>query len=56
VHARSLACLRCGAEPRVDEHAAETIDGERVRIARMRCPACGARREIYFRISATALN
>ena len=56
VHARSLPCLRCGAEPRVEEHAAETIDGMRVRIARMHCPACGARRAIYFRIAGSAPN
>ena len=52
VHARSVACARCGGELRVEEHTAETIDGARLRVAKMLCPACGARRAIYFRLAA----
>jgi hypothetical protein len=47
VHARSLACLRCGIGYRVDEHAA--VEG--LRVARVVCPQCGARRDIWFRLS-----
>jgi hypothetical protein len=49
-HARSIPCARCGQALRVDEHAAETVDGVRLRIARMACANCGAHRAIYFRI------
>lgn len=49
-HARSMPCARCGHALRTGEHAAETIDGARLRIARMACSNCGARRAIYFRI------
>jgi hypothetical protein len=49
-HARSIPCARCDHALRIDEHAAETIDGARLRIARMSCSNCGAHRAIYFRI------
>jgi DNA-directed RNA polymerase subunit RPC12/RpoP len=47
VHARSLACLRCGTGYRVEEHAA--VEG--LRLARVVCPQCGARREVWFRLA-----
>ena len=50
-HARSLPCLRCtGTSLRVDDHAAVTVDGRRLRVARMLCPDCGATRSVYFHI------
>ncbi len=53
-HARSLACLRCG-DPgtRVEEHEAREIAGRRLRIVRIGCSQCGARRVLYFRIVET---
>jgi hypothetical protein len=50
-HALAMACLRCGGAPRLVEHAAETHGGDRLRVARLECPRCGTRREIWFRIA-----
>jgi len=55
-HARSIPCARCGHALHTDEHAAETIDGARLRIARMACSNCGAHRAIYFRIVPSTVN
>jgi hypothetical protein len=54
--AASLPCAACGADGvRVEEHTATTTaDERRLRVAHVRCPRCGAAREIYFRIG-TAL-
>jgi hypothetical protein len=59
VQARALPCTGCG-EPgtRVEEHAAITVPDDRggtrhLRVARIACPRCGVRREIYFRIGTT---
>lgn len=46
--AKSTPCPLCGGELRVVEHAAE----EGLRVARMRCFACGVPRSIWFRIAA----
>jgi hypothetical protein len=48
VMATAASCPLCGGSFRLDEHAAETIDGRRLRIARVTCTACGMPREIYF--------
>lgn len=54
VHASSLPCAACGASGvRVEEHVAVTIDERPLRIARLICPRCGVRRDVYFRIAAT---
>lgn len=53
-HALALPCLRCDGALRLDEHAAVTVGAERLRVARLRCPQCGARREVWFHIG-TAL-
>lgn len=53
VHARSMPCPRCGGELRVEEHLAETFGGARLRVARVVCSDCHARRSIYFRLGAT---
>ena len=55
-HARSMPCVRCGEQARVAEHTAETIDGVRVRVAKMLCPACASRRDIYFRVLTSTVN
>jgi hypothetical protein len=56
VEARGTPCPICGGELRVDEHAAETIAGARVRVARVTCAACGRTRALYFRLASTVLN
>jgi len=50
-HARSIPCPRCGEAPvRIEEHDAREIDGQHLRVVGARCPRCGAKRAIYFRI------
>ena len=56
VHARSLRCPRCDGAYRIDDHAAETIEGARLRVVRMTCAACGARRTVYFRLAPPLLH
>jgi hypothetical protein len=55
-HALSLACLRCNGPNRLDEHAAVSVDGARLRVARLRCSRCGARRDVWFRLAPTLPN
>ena len=50
VQALSLGCLRCDGTYRLEEHAAQSIGGARLRVVRMTCAACGAKRTVYFRI------
>jgi len=54
--ARSIPCPRCLGACRVEEHAADTLQGKRLRIARVACGHCGGRRAIYFRIIGDGLN
>jgi len=50
-HAASMPCGACGATGvRVDEHVAVTVGDARLRVARVQCPRCGVRRDVYFRI------
>jgi len=56
VQARATPCPICQGELRLEEHAAETIGGLRVRIARVTCTVCRARRAIYFRLAGAMLN
>jgi hypothetical protein len=51
VHARSLRCVRCDDELRLDEHLARSVGEQRLRLVRLTCPSCGARREAWFRIA-----
>lgn len=48
VMATATPCPLCGGGVRLDEHAAETIDDRRLRVARVTCTTCGIAREIYF--------
>jgi hypothetical protein len=50
--ARSMPCLRCGAEgvARIEEHEARAIEDRRLRLVRLACGRCGAARVVYFRI------
>ena len=54
--ARSTRCPICQGELRVEEHAAETLGSVRLRVARVACGICRARRAIYFQLRATTLN
>lgn len=56
IAARATPCIQCGGIVRVDEHAAETIGTERLRIAHVSCPACGTKRAIYYRIGLPLPN
>lgn len=51
VIAGQTPCPVCQAALRLEEHAAETIDGVRLRVAHVLCAACGVRRRLYFRIA-----
>jgi hypothetical protein len=48
--ASMLPCAICRGPVRVMEHAAETIEGRRVRVVRVLCPQCGISRTAYFRL------
>ncbi len=56
VIAAATPCPLCGGGFRLDEHAAETIDGARLRVARVTCTSCGIARAIYFRLRERLLN
>jgi hypothetical protein len=51
-HASSMPCPACGApNVRVEEHIAATLEGDRrLRVTKVICPRCSARRDVYFRI------
>lgn len=52
----AMRCPLCDGTLRLDEHTAETIDGDRLRVAHLACTSCGIPREIYFRLVAPVLN
>jgi hypothetical protein len=56
IAARGAPCIQCGGIVRVDEHLAQTIGAERLRVAHVSCPACGTKRVIYYRIDLPLLN
>jgi hypothetical protein len=56
VQARATPCPVCQGELRVEEHTAETLEGARVRVARVVCAVCRRKRAIYFRLAGAALN
>jgi hypothetical protein len=56
VRAESLPCPRCEGRLECKEHLAQEVEGVSLRVARMRCRACGAPRVVYFHIRATLLN
>ena len=58
--ASSMTCAACGSPGvRVDEHVALTVGGwgdepaRYLRVVHARCPRCGTRRDVYFRIGTT---
>ena len=52
VIARRTPCPLCEGSLQLDEHAAAVVDGEPLRLARVRCVACGVPRVLYFRLGA----
>ena len=46
----------CGANARVEDHTAKTIDGVALRLAHVLCPACGYARPVYFVIRPALAN
>lgn len=50
VRAAAVACPRCAGRHRVDEHAAVTVAGARLREVRLACAQCGSRRSLWFRL------
>jgi hypothetical protein len=56
VRARATPCPVCRGELRVEEHTAETVGGARLRVARVACTFCRAKRAIYFQLAGTMLN
>jgi hypothetical protein len=53
VIATATPCPLCEGVFRLDQHASETRDGVRLRVARVACTACGVRRELWFRLAET---
>jgi len=54
VIAAATPCPLCRGGLRVDEHASETRDGVRLRVARVACTTCGVRRALWFRLGEAA--
>jgi ribosomal protein S27AE len=50
VRALTRPCPRCGADHRLHEHVAVTVNGDRLREARLVCRQCGSRRSLWFRL------
>ena len=56
VIAGAAPCPLCDGPLRLDEHAAETVDGVRLRVARVICTSCGVARRLWFRLREQALH
>jgi hypothetical protein len=54
--AEGTACPLCQGALRLRDHAAETHEGIRLRVAHVRCTACGVERGLYFRLARAAIN
>ena len=50
VQAEATPCPLCTGSFRLVEHAADTIDGVRLRVARVMCTTCGIPRAMYFKL------
>ena len=53
VIASATRCPLCEGTLHLDEHAAETVGGVRLRTARLGCTGCGTRRTLYFRLATS---
>jgi len=56
VMAGARPCPLCGGSVVVEEHAAETVDGVRMRVARILCTTCGSRRAVWFKLAERSLQ
>lgn len=56
VMATARPCPLCQGGLRLVEHAAETVDRARLRVARLTCTVCGVPRARYFRLDGHALH
>ncbi len=56
VHAESVPCPLCGGRQQVSEHVAVTVQGVRLREARLLCRQCGSRRSLWFHIADAGPN
>jgi hypothetical protein len=56
IQAESVPCPRCEGKHEVSEHVAVTVQGIRLREARLRCRRCGTTRSLWFRISDVGPN
>ena len=54
--AEASTCPLCEGVLRIENHAAETHETGRLRVAHMRCTSCGVARAFYFRLTGSALN
>jgi hypothetical protein len=54
--AEATPCPLCQGPLRMEEHAAETHDGARLRVAHVRCTGCGVGRSFYFRLARSQFN
>ena len=50
--AAATPCPLCGDGLTLESHDARVAAGERLRVARLRCPTCGVRRALHFRLGA----
>jgi hypothetical protein len=48
IRARAMPCPRCDGEHSVQDHAAVTVRGVRLREVRLACRGCGSRRSLWF--------
>ena len=46
----AIPCPRCEGPMRLIQHTADTIDGERLRVADCRCVTCGVARKFFFQL------
>ncbi len=49
-------CPLCEGSMKLEEHAADEIDGVRLRVAAIACTSCGVRRKRYFRLTAPTVH
>lgn len=54
--AEATPCPLCQGALRLVEHAAETHDGARLRVAHMSCTSCGVDRALYFMLVRSRFN
>jgi hypothetical protein len=56
VYASDTRCPLCQGAYDYLDHTAETIEGARLRVLRVKCRQCGTPRSYYFQLSSTTLN